>query len=92
MEVQIPSPVASATSGGILACEILGATGFEPSQHPALPALISAALLRASVGSTEASDSRLARFGRIDRSVERSPCARRCRRTDPRKTSERETE
>src|SRR5262249_3145164 len=32
---------------------IVGATGFEPSQHPALPALISAALLRASVGSTE---------------------------------------
>ena len=38
--------------------------------------------LRASVGSTEASDGRLARFGRIDRSVERSPCARRCRRTN----------
>jgi hypothetical protein len=27
----------------------------------------------------------LARFGRIDRSVERSPCARRCRRTEARK-------
>jgi hypothetical protein len=27
----------------------------------------------------------LARFGRIDRSVERSPCARRCRRSDARK-------
>src|SRR5262249_37024579 len=30
---------------------------------------------RASVGSTEASNSRLARFGRIDRSVGWSPCA-----------------
>jgi hypothetical protein len=31
----------------------------------------------ASVGSTEASDGGLARFGVVDRSVERSPCARR---------------
>src|SRR6516225_3419315 len=36
----------------------------------------------ASVSSTEASNGRLARVGRIDRSVERSPCARRCRRTN----------
>jgi hypothetical protein len=36
---------------------------------------------RASVGSAEALNGRLARFGRIDRSSERSRCARRCRRT-----------
>ena len=40
--------------------------------------------LRASVGSTEASDGRLARFGRIDRSIGEPPCARRCPRTDAR--------
>src|SRR5262249_35832939 len=33
-------------------------------------------------GSTDASDSRLARVGRIDRSIGEPPCARRCRRTD----------
>jgi hypothetical protein len=40
--------------------------------------------MRASVGSTEAAKDVVARVGRIDRSVERSPCARRCRRTDER--------
>jgi hypothetical protein len=39
-------------------------------------------LLRASVGSTEASDGRLARVGRIDRRIGEPPCARRCRRTN----------
>ena len=39
---------------------------------------------RASVGSTEASNGRLARAGVIDRSVEQSLCALRCRRTDAR--------
>jgi hypothetical protein len=42
------------------------------------PALALDAIVRA-----KASDA--ARFGRIDRSVGRSPCARRCRRTDARK-------
>jgi hypothetical protein len=41
----------------------------------------------APVTSTEASDGRLARVGRIDRSVGRSTCARRCRRTDARKAT-----
>ena len=38
--------------------------------------------LHASVGSTEASNGRLARFGVIDRSIGEPPCARRCRRTN----------
>src|SRR6516162_11291503 len=37
------------------------------------------------VGSTDASDGRLARVGRIDRSIGEPPCARRCRRTEARK-------
>ena len=42
---------------------------------------------RASVGSTEVSNGRLAVVGRIDRSIGEPPCARRCRRTDARKRS-----
>jgi hypothetical protein len=38
--------------------------------------------LRASVGSTEASNGRLARVGVIDRSIGEPSCARRCRRTN----------
>src|SRR5262245_54809649 len=40
----------------------------------------------ASVDPTEARNGRLARVGVIDRSVERSPCARRCRRTEARES------
>jgi hypothetical protein len=46
--------------------------GKKPSRHEK-----STVALRASVGSTEARNGRLARVGRIDRRVERSPCARR---------------
>jgi hypothetical protein len=42
-------------------------------------------LLRASVGSTEATKDDVARFGAIDRRIGEPPCARRCRRTDARK-------
>jgi hypothetical protein len=51
-------------------------------------------VLRASVGSTEASDGRLARVGLIDRRIGEPPCARRCRRTDaqwPRSANARES-
>jgi hypothetical protein len=43
-------------------------------------------MLRDSVDRTEASDGRLARVGRIDRSIGEPLCARRCRPTDARKT------
>src|SRR5262249_39036959 len=53
-----------------------------PPPSPAIPTRRSARGV--SVGSTEASNGRPARVGRIDRSAQRSPCARRCRRTEAR--------
>jgi hypothetical protein len=44
-------------------------------------------ILRASVGSTESSNSRLARVGRIDRSSQGCRCARRCDRPTHRRAS-----